>query len=255
MKLKNKIALVTGSTSGIGKAVAFLFAKEGANVIIHGSEKSRETGAKISSEIKALGSDAMHCVADLTNPHEIKQMFAQIKERYGYLDILVNNAGFGSNDYTIENATNELINQDMQLNFNQSVLCTQQAVQLMNGRDGWIVNTSSIRALDYACSNGVWGYSAAKAALNSFTKKAAAEFAAQNIFVNAVIPGFVGTDALKKRFASFSKDKADKKLADIPIGRLIEPEEIAEVFLLLATSKIFCGSLVVADGGYTILNR
>jgi len=255
VKLQNKVALVTGSTSGIGAAVAQLFAREGANVIIHGSEKSRAAGAEIVSEIRALGSDAIHIVADLTRPDEIKSMFAQIREKYGHLDILINNVGFGSNDYTIEDATNESIDYDMHLNFNQVVLCTQSAVKLMNGRDGWIVNTSSMRGIDYAFASGVWGYSAAKAALNSFTKRAAAQFAKQNIFVNAVVPGMVGTDALKQRFASFTKEKADSKYAAIPIGRLIEPAEIAEVFLLLATSKIFCGSLVVADGGYTMLNR
>ena len=120
----------------------------------------------------------------------------------------------------------------------------------MTNENGWIVNTASIRGIDYSGRPGIVGYCAAKAGITSFTKTIATELA-PNIFINAVAPGFVDTGYM---------DTMDEKvkeawLNNIPIHRFIEPDEIAKVYLMLATSTIFTGSVIVPDGGYSLLGR
>ena len=183
MKLKGKISLITGSSTGIGKAVARLFAEEGANVIIC-SNTSNEQGNKVLKEIKEKGSDAIYIQADLTKETDIKNMFNIIKEKYGKLDILINNAGRTFN-IPFKEITEETITRDINTNLTSAILCSKYAVELMND-EGWIINTSSIRGVDYSGRPGIIGYCSAKAGINSFTKTLAMELAPK-IYVNAVI--------------------------------------------------------------------
>ena len=125
MKLKGKVALVTGSSTGIGKAVAILFAKEGANVIIC-SNTSSEEGNKVLKEIKETGSDAIYIQADLTKEIDIKNMFNKIKEKYGKLDILINNAGRTFNT-PFKDITEETITRDINTNLTSAILCSEYA--------------------------------------------------------------------------------------------------------------------------------
>ncbi len=247
MKLKGKVALVTGSSTGIGKAVAMLFAKEGANVIIC-SNTSSEEGNVVLKEIKETGSDAIYIQADLTKEIDIKNMFNKIKEKYGKLDILINNAGRTFNTL-FKDITEETITRDINTNLTSAILCSKYAVELMND-EGWIVNTSSIRGIDYSGRAGIIGYCSAKAGINSLTKTLAMELAPK-IYVNAVAPGFVYTNYMN----SVTEEMKQSWLKNIPINKFIEPEEIAEVYLMLATSRIFTGSIVTPDGGYSLLNR
>ncbi len=247
MKLKGKVALVTGSSTGIGKAVAMLFATEGANVIIC-SNTSSEEGNKVLKEIKETGSDAIYIQADLTKEIDIKNMFNKIKEKYGKLDILINNAGRTFNT-PFKDITEETITRDINTNLTSAILCSKYAVELMND-EGWIVNTSSIRGIDYSGRAGIIGYCSAKAGINSLTKTLAMELAPK-IYVNAVAPGFVYTNYMN----SVTEEMKQSWLKNIPINKFIEPDEIAEVYLMLATSRIFTGSIVTPDGGYSLLNR
>ena len=116
--------------------------------------------------------------------------------------------------------------------------------------EGWIVNTSSIRGIDYSGRAGIIGYCSAKAGINSFTKTLAMELAPK-IYVNAVALGFVYTNYMN----TVTDEMKQSWLKNIPINKFIEPREIAEVYLMLATSKIFTGSIVIPDGGYSLLNR
>lgn len=247
MKLKNKVAVITGSSSGIGKAIAILFAKEGASVIIC-SNSSKKDGLEVLEEVKCLGSDAIYIQADLTKENEVKKLFDEVKNKYGRLDILVNNAGRTFNT-SFEDINQESIMQDINTNFTSAVLCSKYAEKLM-GKKGWIINTSSIRGTDYSGRAGIIGYCSAKAAINSFTKTLAMELAPR-ISVNAVAPGFVYTNYMNV----VSDEMKSKWLENIPIKKFIEPEEIAEVYLMLATSNIFTGSVITADGGFSLLNR
>lgn len=247
MRLKDKVALITGSSSGIGKAIALLFAEEGANVIIC-SNTSSDEGNKVLEEVKGKGSDAIYIKADLTKENDIKNMFDKIKEKYGKLDILINNAGRTFN-IPFNEITEESITRDINTNLTSAILCSKYAVELMKDK-GWIVNTSSIRGIDYSGRPGIIGYCSAKAGINSFTKTLAMELA-PNIYVNAVAPGFVYTNYMN----SVTDEMKNAWLKNIPINKFIEPNEIAEVYLMLATSKIFTGSIITPDGGYSLLNR
>lgn len=246
--LKDKNVLVTGSSSGIGKAIAILFAQEGANVILCSNKSVRE-GEKVLSEIISMGSNASYYSVDLQKESEIKILFDKIKQRYGTLDVLINNAGRTFN-VNFDDVTEESLTQDIKTNLISSILCSKYALELMKNENGWIVNTSSIRGVDYSGRPGIMGYCAAKTGINSFTKTLAAELA-PNIFVNAVAPGFVDTGYID----SMDDDIVSSWLKNIPINRFIQPKEIAKVYLLLATSKIFTGSIIVSDGGYSLLGR
>lgn len=247
MKLKNKVALITGSSSGIGKAIALLFAEEGANVIIC-SNTSSEDGKQVLKEVKEKDSNAIYIQADLTKENDIKNMFSKIKEKYGKLDILINNAGRTFN-ISFKDISEETITRDINTNLTSAILCSKYAVELMSD-EGWIVNTSSIRGIDYSGRAGIIGYCSAKSGINSFTKTLAMELAPK-IHVNAVAPGFVYTNYME----TVTEEMKQAWLKNIPINKFIEPREIAEVYLMLATSKIFTGSVVIADGGYSLLNR
>lgn len=247
MKLKGRVALITGSSTGIGKAVAELYAKEGANVIVC-SSTTVEEGENVAKELSNMGTDSIYIQADVTKESDVKMLFEKIKIKYGKLDILVNNAGKA---YTrdFKNISQDIIEADINLNFTSAVLCSKYAVELMK-EEGWIINTSSIRGTDYSGRPGIMMFCAGKAAMNSFTKNLALELAPK-IFVNTIAPGFVYT----RYMDTVSEDMKEKWLNDIPIKKFILPEEIAEVYLMLATSKIFSGSIITPDGGYSLLNR
>ena len=247
MKLKGKVALITGSSSGIGKSIALLFAEEGADVIIC-SNTSSENGYKVLEEVKQKGSDAIYIQADLTREEDIKKLFNKIYEKYGKLDILINNAGRTFN-IPFDEITEETITRDINTNLTSAILCSKYAVKLMKD-EGWIINTSSIRGIDYSGRAGIIGYCSAKAGINSFTKTLAMELAPK-IYVNAVTPGFVYTNYMN----TVTDEMKKSWLKNIPINKFIEPKEIAEVYLMLATSKIFTGSIITPDGGYSLLNR
>lgn len=247
-KLLGKNVLVTGSSSGIGKSIALLFADEGANVIMC-SNKSTDKGYQVLSDVRKKGVYAEYYSADLCKEKDIEKLFSQIKQKFGYLDVLINNAGRTYN-IGFEDLTQESLLRDLQTNLTSSILCSKYAIELMEKEHGWIVNTSSIRGIDYSGRAGIIGYCASKAGINSFTKTLAAKLAPK-IFVNAVAPGFVDTGYMD----SMDNQTLENWLKDIPINRFIKPSEIAEVYLLLSTSKIFSGSILIPDGGYSLLNR
>lgn len=246
--LVGKKALITGSSSGIGKAIAILFAQEGADVIIT-SNTSQEKGNAVLEEISKYGGNSYYYSADLQKEMSIKNLFEFVSEKYGALDILINNAGRTFN-VAFKDVSEETLMRDIQTNLTSSILCTKYAIPLMTNENGWIVNTASIRGVDYSGRPGIIGYCAAKTGITSFTKTIAYELAPK-IFVNAVAPGFVDTGYMD----TMAEEIKESWLNNIPIHRFIEPEEIAKVYLLLSTSKIFTGSIVVPDGGYSLLGR
>lgn len=242
-KLNNKVALITGGSSGIGEAVALKFADEGADVIIV-SSKSVDKGETVCKELIKKGSNATYYQVDVSDENQIKQLFENINEKYGRLDILVNNAGtqvgspFGS-------TTMEMMDKEMRVNAIAPFVIAEYASKLMKGK-AWIINTSSFRSVHPRVP--ISGYSASKAALNNINESLALALA-PNIMVNAVLPGFVETDNYKK----FDENMKKGWVENTPIKRFIKPEEIAEVFLFLATTEIITGTTIVADGGFSIL--
>ena len=225
-RLYDKVALITGSSTGIGRAIAQTFAFEGAEVIVV-SHNSRTEGEATAQEIIDSGE--------------------KVAEKYSSIDILVNNVGHAYST-PFDEITEATLIRDINSNLIATVLCSKKVKQYM--KKGHIINTSSIRGINYAGRTHLMGYCAGKAAVDSFTKNLALQYA-PDIFVNAVAPGFVWTETLSKTQGNLLK----KWLGSIPIERFIKPEELAEIYVMLATSNIFTGSIIVADGGYTLLEK
>lgn len=244
MKLADKVAIVTGSAANIGKATAFLFAREGAKVIVT-TRDNVEGGHSTVDEITKAGGTALFVQADLSNPDDVQKLFAATIEAYGTVDILVNNAGVAIGRPFLE-ATVE----DWQSQYNDNVismmLCSQAAAKIMlEKKSGVILNTTSIRGLEHGGRPTAMAYAAAKAATISLTKNLAKELA-PHIRVNAVAPGFTLTPNYDKGDPTI-KSWIDATL----IKRWIQPEEIADAFLYLATAEAVTGENLVVDGGYT----
>lgn len=242
----NKVVLVTGSSSGIGKAVALRFAQEGANLIVN-SRNNVQGGQEVLDEIKRLGTKAIYVQADITSENQVDVLFDAAMTEFGRVDILVNNAGsalgrsFYETDkiYWLKEIENNLIG---------SVLCSQKAAKIMQTqKKGAIINTSSVRGLEHTGREGIMAYSASKAALINFTKTLAKQLA-PDISVNAVVPGFVHVPG----YDSMPKELIDVFISNTLIGRFITPEELSEAFVFLASSPAITGQNLIIDGGFSL---
>lgn len=246
-KLDNKVALVTGSSVGIGRAIAEAFAGEGAEVIIV-SHKTIAEGEAVAKEITDKGGKALYICADLSSQKGVDALYKEILKHYSRIDVLVNNVGHSFNT-PFDKLSEDTINRDLNSNLLSTILCSKRVLEVMP-EGGHIINTSSIRGFDYAGRVPLIGYCAGKAAVNSFTKNFAIH-CAPKIFVNAIAPGFVWTEALSQTDESL----LNKWLKDVPIKRFIKPSELAELYVVLATTQILTGVIISADGGYTILEK
>ena len=244
--LFGRVALVTGASTGIGRAVAKLYAKEGAYVILT-SNTSVDEGNKTLTQIEKEGGKAIYISADLSTQDGVDQLFNKIKKETGKLDILVNNAGRTYN-IPFDDLSEITFQRDLDVNLKSTFMCSIAAKELMT--EGWIINTASIRGIPEASRPGIVGYCAAKSAVISITKSMAMQLAPK-IYINAVAPGFVYTNYMN----AVTDEMKNRWLSQIPINRFIQPEEIAEVYLMLAKTRIFTGSVISPDGGYTLLNR
>lgn len=240
--LKNKTAVVTGGTRGIGLAIVKKYLENGANVAIAGSRK--ETVDKALAQLPEYQDRVMGIWPDLCNPEEVAQVFASVKERFGSLDILVNNAGISSRtslyEYTLEEFSKIL-----DVNLKAVFVCSQAAARIMKEQgSGVILNTSSMVA-EYGQPAGC-GYPATKFAVNGITKSLARELAKDGIRVNAVAPGVTKTDMV----AALPPEMVARISAGIPLGRVGEPEDIANAFLYLAadTASYVTGVTLRVDG-------
>ncbi len=250
--LKNKTVLVTGSGRGIGSAIAVEFAKYGADVIVN-YFRNRIPAEETAEKIKSLGSKAFILRANIGKEEGIEQLFTQIQEQIGKLDILVNNAATGFNrpallqkfsgwDYT------------MDVNARAALFCAQKAYPFMKqAGQGWIINISSPgsqRVLPDYISVG-----ASKAALESLTRYLAVEYAPDHIRVNAIAPGIVETDALKHFSVLSDLDTIPKTVKNTPAGRLVLPEDVAKLAVMLCSpaADMICGQVITQDGGFTLI--
>lgn len=246
MRLKNKRALITGASRGIGRATAVKLASEGASVVINYVEQ-QELAEEVVREIRRQGGDAWTAGADVTNRKEVDQMFTKIKERYGRLDILVNNAGLGMRT-PIEEITGETMEKLFALNALSALYCAQAAVKLMQG-GGVIINVSTLAVKKSL--PGIGAYRAAKAALEALTRQLAFELAPKNIVVNGVAPGAVETD----RQHLLSPEVRKRILESTPAGRVAQPEDVANVIFLLCLEESFWirGQILNVDGGASLV--
>ncbi len=250
--LSGKLALVTGSGRGIGQAIALKFAQLGADIIVNFS-RNRSQAEETAQKIVDYGQKAFIIKANISKEVEIDALFEEINSGFEKLDILVNNAATGFNRPLIEQKVTGW-DYTMQVNLRAAMLCSQKAVPLMvNAGKGHIVNISSpgsSRVLpDYIAVGS------SKAALESLTRYMAVELASKNIHVNAVSPGMVETEALKHFSIMKDEDVTQTTIQNTPAGRLVTPEDVANVvsFLCSDHADMICGQVIVIDGGFTLI--
>lgn len=242
--LKGKVAVVTGGTRGIGFAIVEKYLENGATVVLCGSRQ--ETADKAIKQLKEINPNynVEGIGLDLNNPEEIEKEFNRIKNQYGSLDILVNNAGISQRD-SIYNLKPEDFDNIMEINVNATFYCSQVAAKIMKPQGGGVIlNTSSMVSI-YGQTSGV-GYPTSKFAVNGMTKSLARELGKDNIRVNAVAPGVTNTDMVK-----VLPDEVIKPIiATIPLGRVGEPEDVANAFLYLASEmgSYVTGVILSVDG-------
>ena len=240
--LKEKIAIITGGTRGIGYEVVKLFLENNAKVILFGSKK--ESVDKAIEKLKEFNLNAEGYYPDLNNYEEIEKTIADIYNKYGRIDILLNNAGISANKPIEETSILEFDN-IMNLNVNAMFYVTKAVVPYMKEqKSGVILNTSSMVSI-YGQPSGV-GYPTSKFAVNGFTKSLARELGKYNIRVNAVAPGVTNTDMV----ANLPKEMIEPLIKTIPLGRIGEPKDIANAFLFLASdmASYVTGNILSVDG-------
>lgn len=246
MKLQGKVALVTGSSRGIGRATAIRLAQEGCNVVVNyvKDEKSAQTVVK---EITKLGRKSIAIKADVGNEDQIKHMIKEVIRVFGKLDILVNNAGIVW-DIPLWEKTSEQIQRTIDVNFKGVFFCTKYAaLEMKKNKSGAIINISSTNAIDTLSPDSI-DYDATKAAVVSMTKNFAQELAPYNIRVNCIAPGWVDTDIN----AELPKEYLKEETEHILVGRFGKPEEIASTVAFLASddASFITRTVIVVDGGY-----
>ena len=247
MELEGKVAIVTGATRGIGRATARLFAREGASVTVAG--RSTDEGRAVVDGIRAAGGTAIFVATDVSDSTDVERMLATTTAEFGGVDVLVNNAGIEIGKPLMETSEAEF-DHLMAVNLKGHWLCAKAVVPEMRRRGrGAIVNTSSVLALASMRDCGV--YTASKAAIMGLTRSMALEWTPLGIRVNCVLPGSTETEMMY-----FGMDPAhipSRRRAEeetIPIGRVADPEEIAQASLWLASDRasFASGTMLVIDG-------
>ena len=240
----NKVALVTGSSRGIGRAIAIELAKNGIDVVVNNLENPQE-GFEVVNEINKIGQRAIYIQADVSDSNKVEKMIKKIIKEFGRIDILINNAGI-TRDKMLEDMDIDLWNRVISVNLTGTFNCTKSVIKYMKKPGGGkIINVSSISA--ETGNIGQSNYSASKGGVISFTKTVAKEYAMYGIIVNAVAPGVIETKMLE----TIPEKVMQKVLSQIPLGRTGKPEEVAKLvsFLVSDDANYITGQVININGG------
>jgi 3-oxoacyl-[acyl-carrier protein] reductase len=245
IKLNNKIAIVTGASQGIGRAIAVRLAEEGSKlVLVDISDKIID----VHKEIEQLGSEATTVIADVSHPQQVKRISESALKSYKTIDILVNNAGIYPMA-TLDKIEEKDWDRVLDVNLKGTFLTTQTVLPtLIERKNGSIINISSIAGSVVGYEN-LTHYSASKAGIAGFTKAVALEVAKYNIRVNAIAPGAIKTPPVE----AMGEELLTQTASTIPLKRLGEPREVADVVVFLASDEAsyITGQLLIVDGGLT----
>ena len=250
MRLKGKVALITGSSRGVGRAVALAYAREGANIVVNYAS-NKNAAEEVVAAIQEMGSRAIAFKADVAKAAEAEALVEKGIEEFGQLNILVNNAGFSKPAMLVKMSEDQW-DQVVDIHLKGAFLCSQFASRHMTeAKRGKIINVTSVAGI--VGTVGQINYSAAKGGLISFTKSAARELARYNICVNIISLGIVATDMTEKI-------RTDEKLREIYMNRILlrrfaEPDDISPAFVFFGSdeSNYITGQLLCVDGGYGMI--
>ncbi len=243
---KNKVALVTGASRGIGKAVAIKLAECGYDVVVNYVSNEQKAN-EVCGEIEKLGQKAFPVKADTSDLKEVQSMFREVWIEFGRIDVLVNNAGVVDDAYLLM-INEESLSRSLDINIKGYFHCAQQAALKMMKKGGKIINVSSVSSILAVEGQGV--YSATKGAVNSMTATLAKELAPRNITVNAIAPGFIETEMMD----NIPAEKKTEYLKAVPMGKFGSAKQIAETVAALCSEAFdyMTGQVIVLDGGLSL---
>ncbi|MEW5758093.1 MAG: 3-oxoacyl-[acyl-carrier-protein] reductase [Candidatus Omnitrophota bacterium] len=248
MIFKDKVTIVTGAARGIGKEIAYSFAKQGSDMAI--CDVNQDALLETQKDLEAFGISCLTSVIDVTNYTQVQEFTDKILDKFNKIDILINNAGVTADNLMLrmkEDEWDKVLNINLKGTFNVTKAVSRHMIKQRSGK---IVNIASI--IGIIGNAGQVNYAASKAGVIALTKSIAKEVASRGICVNAVAPGFIRTAMTDK----LSEDVKQKMLSMIPINRFGEPQDVAKVCMFLASSSsdYITGQTIIVDGGMVMIN-
>lgn len=246
-KLAGKVAIVTGASKGIGAGIAKELGTAGASVVVNYAS-SREGADRVVAEIKSQGGKAIAVQGDVSKAEDVTRLFDETKKAFGALDVLVNNAGVFQFD-PLEAVTEDEFHREFNINVLGTILTTREALKHFSAEGGSVINISSVASVSPVPNSVV--YSATKSAVDSITRGLATELAPRKIRVNTIAPGGVETEGTH-RMGFIGSDFEKQIVAQTPLGRIGQPEDIARVAVFLASddAEWLTGERITASGGF-----
>lgn len=250
--LKDKVALITGGSRGIGRSIALTFAEAGADLVVSSRNKRPPELEKVAEEIRAMGRKAMAIPAHVGRKEDVQNLVQKTFQEFGRIDILVNNAGANPVLSPMVDLEEEAFEKVMEINLKGAFLMSKAvAREMIKQGGGRIINISSVSGLR-ARVDGTGAYCISKAAMNMMTQVMARELAQHNILVNAIAPGSIRTEFSRVNWTD--PERRAQRIREIELKRFAEPEEVVGLALFLASeaSSFVTGEIIRVDGGQTI---